>query len=149
MSVSDKKTDEIIQQIASKHGIAVSKDDPIMILQTMNERLINEGKIAQTDLLNNFRSQIEVISDQWSTDARNHSNRILNSSIMSSKTEVARIMEEQSTVIIEKWKDELSAGFSQVHKTIQSSRQTAILNIIASFITLIAAGIVLYVFLTM
>nr|MCH9638438.1 hypothetical protein [Betaproteobacteria bacterium] len=75
--------------------------------------------------------------------------RILDSTIASSNTEIARVMKEQSTAIIEKWTDELNTGFSQVHKTIQSSRQTAILNIIASFITLITAGIVLYVFLKM
>ncbi len=152
MSTPDEqfdKSDEIIQHIASEHGIAVSRDDPIMILQTMNDRLIQESKAAQNDLLDNFKSQMEVLSDQWSIEARNHSDRILNASIVSSKAEVARVMEEQSRTIIAQWKNELSTGFSQVHKTIQSSRQTAILNIIASFITLIAAGIVLYVFLVM
>ena len=90
---------------------------------------------------------MEVISNGWSIEAKNHSERILNSAVSSSKAEVARVMEEQSRVIIEKWKEELNTGFSEVLKTTQSSRQTAILNIIASFITLISAGIVFYVFL--
>lgn len=149
MSTPGNRIDEVIYQIAADYGITVEKDDPAMILLTMNERLINDSKSAHSDLLNNFKSQMEVISDQWSIEAKSHSDRILNSSIASSKDEVARVMEEQSTVIVDKWKNELSTGFSQVNKTIESSRQTAILNIIASFITLIAAGIVLYVFLTM
>jgi len=149
MSTPDERIEDITQQISSIHGVVVSKDDPIMMLHTMNDQLISDSKAAQNDLLEKFKSQMEVISDQWSIEARGHSDRILNSSIVSSKAEVAKIMGEQSTVIIERWKDELSSGFSQVHTTIQSSRQTAILNIIASFITLISAGIVLYVFLTM
>ncbi len=148
MNPSGKQMDEVIQQIASAHGVVLSKDDPIMMLHTMNEHLIKENKSAQQDLLENLRSQMELFSDQWSIEAKNHSDRILNSSIVSSKAEVARVMEEQSRVIIEQWKHELSTGFSQVHNTIQASRQTAILNIIASFITSISAVIILYVFLT-
>ncbi|WP_172592473.1 conjugal transfer protein TraM [Nitrosomonas supralitoralis] len=118
--------DEVIQQIAAAHGVVLSKDDPIMMLHTMNDHLIKENKSAQQDLLDSFRSQMELFSDQWSVEAKNHSDRILNSSIVSSKAEVARVMEEQSRVILEQWKHELSSGFSQVHNTIQASRQTAI-----------------------
>ena len=139
--------DDLIQQIASEHDVLLSKDDSIMILQTMKERLIQDSKAAQNVLLNQFKSEMETISDQWSAEAKNHSDRILDSTIASSKTEIARVMEEQSTVIIEKWTNELNTGSSQVHKTIQSSRQAAILNIIASLITLISAGVVLFVFL--
>jgi len=148
MSTSEQKIDEVINEIASEHGIVIPKDDPIMMLHTINKRLILDSKVAQHDLLDNFRSQMEVISNGWSIEAKNHSDRILNSAVSSSKAEVARVMEEQSRVIIEKWKEELNTGFSEVLKTTQSSRQTAILNIIASFITLISAIIVFYVFLT-
>ncbi|MBA3754916.1 MAG: hypothetical protein H0X02_01215 [Nitrosomonas sp.] len=141
--------DEAIQEIASIHGIALTKNDPVMVLHTLNERLINDSKDAQNKLLDNFRSQMEVISDKWATEAKNHSDRILNSSIVSSKAEVARIMEEQSSVIIEQWKNELSTGFSQVHETMQSSRQAAILNIIASIITSLSAVVVLYIFINL
>ena len=149
MSKESESIDDLIQQIASEHDVLLSKDDSIMILQSMKERLIKDSKDAQNILLNQFKSEMEAISDQWSAEAKNHSDRILDSTIASSNTEIARVMKEQSTAIIEKWTDELNTGFSQVHKTIQSSRQTAILNIIASFITLITAGIVLYVFLKM
>ena len=149
MSTLDKKMDDAIQEIASIHGIALTKNDPVMVLLTLNERLINDSKDAQNKLLDNFRSQMEVIADKWSTEAKNHSDRILNSSIVSSKAEVAKVMEEQSSVIIEKWKNELSTGFSQVHETIQSSRQAAILNIIASIITSLSAVVVLYIFINL
>ncbi len=149
MSKESESIDDLIQQIASEHDVLLSKDDSIMVLQSMKERLIKDSKDAQNILLNQFKSEMEAISDQWSAEAKNHSDRILDSTIASSKTKIARVMEEQSTVIIEEWKDELCAELNQTHKTIQSSRQVALLNIIASFITLISVGIVLYVFLKM
>ena len=149
MSTIDEKIDEAIQQIASVHGVAVSKDDPIMILHTMNERLISDSKAAQQELLDNFRSQLEVTVSELSMAAKNHSDRVLNSTIQTSKTEISRVMEEQSNIIIERWKADLHAEFNEACKTMTTSRQTAILNIIASFITLIAAGIVLTIYLKM
>jgi len=147
MSSSQQKMDEAIQQIASIHGVAVSKDDPIMILHTMNERLIQDSKAAQQDLLDNFKSEIELSVSELSSATKNHSDRVLNSTLESSKTQIARVMEEQSNIISERWKVDLNAGLQEASKTIATSRQTAILNIIASFITLIAAGIVLTIYL--
>ena len=148
MSTIDEKIDEAIQEIASVHGIAVSKDDPIMILHTMNDRLISDSKAAQQELLDNFRSELEVTVSELSLQAKNHSDRILNTTITTSKNEIARVMEEQSNIIIERWKADLQTEFNEACKTMATSRQTAILNIIASFITLISAGIILTIFLT-
>ena len=133
MSTTDEKIDKVIQQIASVHGVAVSKDDPIMILHTMNERLISDSKAAQQELLDNFRSQLEVTVSELSMAAKNHSDRVLNSTIQTSKTEISRVMEEQSNIIIERWKADLHAEFNEACKTMTTSRQTAILNIIAYF----------------
>ena len=148
MKDHDKRIDEVIQQIATDHGIAVSKDDPIMILHTMNDRLMLDSKAAQQELLDNFRSELEVTVSELSLQAKNRSDRILNSTITTSKNEVARVMEEQSSIIIERWKADLNAALSEAFKTMATSRQTAILNIIASLITLIAAGVILTFFLT-
>ena len=62
---------------------------------------------------------------------------------------MARVMEEQSNIIIERWETDLHAEFNETCKSMTTSRQTAILNIIASFITLISAGIVLTIYLKM
>ncbi len=149
MSAPEPKLEEAIQQIASIHGIVLSKDDPVMILHTLNERLIQDSTAAQQDLLDNFKGEIELIVSELSIAAKNHSDRVLNSTIETSKTEIARVMEEQSNIIIERWKADLNAGFHEAFKTMATSRHTAILNIIASFITLIAAGIVLTIYLKM
>jgi len=47
--------DELIKEIAVKHGIAVSRDDPILILQTINNRLMQDSEKAQQAMLDQFR----------------------------------------------------------------------------------------------
>lgn len=38
--------EELIKEIAAKHGIAVSRDDPILVLQTINNRLMQNSSKA-------------------------------------------------------------------------------------------------------
>ena len=35
--------DHLIREIAVKHGVALGRDDPILILQTLNAQLLEEG----------------------------------------------------------------------------------------------------------
>jgi len=41
------QVEKLIKEIAAKHGIAVSRDDAILILQTINNRLLQDGAKAQ------------------------------------------------------------------------------------------------------
>ncbi|HHG8515363.1 TPA: conjugal transfer protein TraM [Legionella pneumophila] len=79
------KWDATIQEIAIRHGVALSKDDPILILQTMNERLIEESRQAQAVMLTQFREEMEYISSQWKDDTKEKAEKVLNAALSSSK----------------------------------------------------------------
>ncbi|PWY54584.1 conjugal transfer protein TraM [Legionella qingyii] len=59
------KFNEVIQDIAVRHGVVLGKDDPILILQTMNVKLLEENRRVQEAMLAKFREEIESISSQW------------------------------------------------------------------------------------
>lgn len=88
------KFDAAIQEIAVKHGVVLSKDDPILILQTMNDRLIEETRQAQADMLAQFKEEMEGISSQWKDDARDKAEKVLNAALASSKEIMARLSKE-------------------------------------------------------
>ena len=64
------KLKETIQDIAIRHEVVLSKDDPILIFHTMNEKLFEENRKAQEDLLIRFKQEMEHISSQWKDDAK-------------------------------------------------------------------------------
>ena len=47
---SDDKIEELIREIAVKHGIAVGRDDPILVLQTINMKLMQDSASAQQEI---------------------------------------------------------------------------------------------------
>jgi cell division septum initiation protein DivIVA len=76
--------DELIKEIAGKHGVAVSRDDPIMILQTINARLLEDSAKAQQAMLERYREELEALSARWSSDAKEKAERVLNSALKAS-----------------------------------------------------------------
>ncbi len=49
----------IIECVAARHGISLSGDDPILMVHTLNEILLEENAQAHQQLLNDFRSMLE------------------------------------------------------------------------------------------
>ena len=73
----DDPVDELIKEIAGKHGIAVGRDDPIMILQTINARLLADSAKAQQAMLERYKEELEALSARWSSDAKEKAERVL------------------------------------------------------------------------
>ena len=49
----------IIECVAARHGVSLSHDDPILMVHTLNEILLEENVQAHRQLLNDFRSLLE------------------------------------------------------------------------------------------
>ena len=140
-----KEVEELIKEIAVKHSIAVGRDDPIMILQTINARLMQDSQKAQQEMLDQFKSELEEISQRWSIDAKDKSERILNASLAASKDAMGQVMLEDIKVMAASVRAEIDAALSHVSAPIRDARRISILNVLASCITMLAAAVALWV----
>ena len=61
----DVELEELIKEIAVKHGIALGRDDPVLILQTLNNRLLQANQKAQQALLDQYKAELEELSLRW------------------------------------------------------------------------------------
>ncbi len=138
--------EEMIREIASEHGIALSRDDPILILQTINARLIKDHESAQKELLNRFKSELEVAASNWSEISKRNATQILNSSIDASRATFQTLINENSEVVVRKLNDERNNCIAEIVEIARSSRMVAILNIAAALMTLLSSFVVFYLF---
>lgn len=88
--------DDLIKEIAVKHGISIGKDDPVLMLHTVNKLLIEESQKAHQDIILNFRSELEHASAQWNDNANEKAEKILNAALISSKEMMSNLI-QQST----------------------------------------------------
>ena len=132
------------QEIFRVHGIFVGKDDPIMILFTLNSRLLAEGAKAQEEQLEQFKSELEGIAYQWGNDAKEKAERILNASLTASKEAMASLMKASASEAAKTMQAEFDKALRRAEAPAQTARNLVVLNVAASVITLAAALLVVW-----
>ncbi|AUH71153.1 MULTISPECIES: conjugal transfer protein TraM [Legionella] len=138
------KFDAAIQEIAIKHGVVVSKDDPILILQTMNNRLIEETRQAQADMLAHFREEMEGISSQWKDDAKEKAEKVLNAALVGSKeamTNLLQVATKEYTLAIKKV---ISDSIAEARNTAKQTKKYSLLTLFGLMLVISCIYLVLF-----
>ena len=137
--------EELIKDIAATHGIALSRDDPILVLQTLNSRLMQDSAKAQQIQLDHYKEELESLALRWAEDAKSRAERILNASLAASKEAMADLLQEAARATAASMRIEMQAALAEVAAPIRDARRIAVFNVVASCITLLAAAIALWV----
>ena len=141
---SDDKLEELIREIATKHGIALGRDDPILILQTINMKLMQDSASAQQDIVDAFKSELESIANRWGDDARGKAERTLNAALAASKDAMMRSTQDGAKATAEAVRQEVERSTAQLMRPIREARRVAMMNMIAARMAVAAAGMVLW-----
>ncbi len=139
-----QENDALIKEIAVKHGIAVGRDDPILILHTLNNQLLQDNRKAQQELLDQFKAELEGLSLRWSTDAREKAERILNASLVASKESMGHLMQASTNELVATVKNEVDVTLSRIERPLRDAYRIGIMNILAACLTIIAAAVLLW-----
>ncbi|AKK65859.1 conjugal transfer protein TraM [Xanthomonas oryzae pv. oryzicola] len=139
MSESDQ-LEELIKEIAVKHGIAVSRDDPILILQTINNRLMLDSQRAQETMLEQYKEELEGIATRWGNDAKVKAERILNAAMTASKEGMAKTLQDGAVAAAALVRKEVDTALERAQGQLRASRGLSMWNLAAAAITLLAAG---------
>ncbi|VTU46107.1 conjugal transfer protein TraM (plasmid) [Variovorax sp. SRS16] len=136
--------DDAIRQIASKNGVAVGRDDPILVLLTINQLLQEKADAAQQSLLAQHKEELESIAQQWGRDAKEKAERILTAALSSSKEAMALAMNESATAAAGAVRAEIQTMSQKFAGAIENARHVATMNLVAGGLTIASAVIVLW-----
>lgn len=141
------EVEELIKEIAAKHGIAVSRDDPILVMQTINHRLMHDSAKAQQAQLDHYKEELEALAQRWSNDAKDKAERILNAALAASKDVMNQAMLENAKSTAASVRAEADLIVGRLGNQLKDAQRIALLNVAASCITLAAAAVSLWVVL--
>ena len=139
----DNALEEMIKEIAAKHGIALDRDDPILILQTLNNRLLQDNQKAQQAMLNQYKEELEALSLRWSSDTKEKAERILNASLESSKVAMDQLMQAGTKELLLRFTSSIDESLILIGYLINDTKRIGAMNIIASCITVLAVAALL------
>ncbi|MEO7560142.1 MAG: hypothetical protein ABIT23_07820 [Nitrosospira sp.] len=129
---------QIIEDVAVKHAIALGRDDPILVVYTINRRLMESSAKIQLAMLDEYRTTMESIAHEWETQAVHQANSTLE-----------KILDSTKENIVSAIRAEMGAARDHLAADYQKTRRDANLTLFASILTLIAAAIVLWSTLTL
>lgn len=138
--------DSAIQEIAIKHGVVLSKDDPILILQTMNERLLEDTKQAQAAMLAQFREEIEHISSQWKYDAKEKAEKVLNVALATSKESIVKLLHDSSNESLEAMRKLISDSLIEARSLTEQAQKFSLYALFSWAGLLIVSLLVIFLF---
>jgi hypothetical protein len=133
------RAEDLIKEIAAKHGIAVGRDDPILILQTLNQRLLEDSAKAQQALLDRYQEEMEAISKRWGDEAKQKAERILNAALDASRQSMMTTMQEGARIMAAKARKELDLSLAKINGAVTNAQRLVYANVVAALITLAAA----------
>jgi len=138
------QTEELLREIAAKHGLAVSRDDPILVLQTINSRLMHESAKAQQAQLDRFKEEMEALSQRWSMDARGKAERILDAALAAARETMDGAMQEGGAQAARAARREIDGALQQLAASVRAAHAVALLNIAAGCLAILAAAVALW-----
>lgn len=139
--------DALIQEIALQHGLGLSRDDPILVLHTINSRLLHDSSQAQKALLAQFQQEMESLALRWSVDAQGQAQQTVQRAWAMGQDAMAQALQDSAQAAAAAWRAELASGLARTTATLQDARRVAVLNVLAACIALAAAGVALWALL--
>ena len=115
------------------------RDDPVLMMHTLNEVLLEQNKEAHAELLSNYQAILEENFNRWCEYSTKKSNVIISASSNNANITKDQFLESCIQLIDERIKSEVD---QEIYELVRVSRQAAVFNLLASFMTLVSLVIV-------
>ena len=138
--------ENIIEEVAVKHGVTIGKNDPILILTTINSRLIEDSQAGQKEILSEFKAELEEVMARWEIEAKGKAERILTVALTASKEAMDQALEQGAAKTVESIQIEIEDIVRPLTVQLKNMRRYSIWIFLASVIVFLAS--MLNVFLT-
>ena len=142
--MNNDKLDALIERVASEHGIVLSQDDPVLMMHTLNEVLLEQNEKAHAELLSNYQATLEENFNRWCEYSTKKSNAIISTSMGNAQLTRDQFLESCIQLIDERIK---SGEGQEIYELTRISRQAAIINLMASALLLVSVVTIFFILL--
>ena len=140
--MSSDKLAALIERIATEHGIVLSQDDPVLMMHTLNEVLLEQNEKAHAELLSKYRAILEESFNQWQTVTSKKANALINAQQNNFSKNNDQLIDQSMQLISEKF---IIAINHDIRELVRISRQAAIMNLFAAALVLVSAVLILVI----
>lgn len=132
----------LIKRIASEHSIVLTKEDPVLIMHTLNEVLLEQNEKAHAELLHKYEAILQENLNQWQTVASKKANALISAQQSNFSKSNDQPIDQSMQLISEKIRIAIN---HEIRDLTRISRQAAIMNLLAAVLVLVSAVLVLVI----
>lgn len=124
--------DELLREVATRHGLVLGRDDPILVVHTLHGVLLRDMAAEQHRLLEDFRREIKAAAQSTVQASGERVDRVLRDVLGSQREDLARVLGEAGEVATRRF--DLAVKDSLVDIQLQQgrSRQLVILALLGT-----------------
>ena len=142
--MNNDKLDALIKRIASEHGIVLTKDDPVLMMHTLNEVLLEQNEKAQAELLNKYEAILQESFNQWHSYTSKKTNALINAQ----QNHLSKNNDQPIDQSVQQISEKIRVAINhEVRELTRISRQAAIMNLLAAVLVLVSVVIVVFMLL--
>jgi len=130
--------EDLINEIATKTGVALAKNDPILILFHANRHLLGESFKSQEEMVRQFNSSVQEAQQQWVAESKLQSEKVVNVAIQAAIYEMDKLAEKRTTKLAENLATILAPALNKLQSDINKANRVAMLNVVSAGLTLAA-----------
>jgi len=142
--MNNDKLDALIKRIAAEHSIVLTKDDPVLMMHTLNEVLLEQNEKAHAELLDKYEAILQENFNQWHSYASKKTNGLINVQQNHFSKNNDQPIDQSVQLISEKIRISIN---HEIRDLIKISRQAAIMNLLAAVLVLVSVVIVVFMLL--
>lgn len=139
MSGMPDKLDEIIQEVAIRHGYVISPDDPVLMTYTINQKVIEAGARIQQAVLEKHRHEMDEIASGLEVRVAGQLDRVLREATESSRL----ALRQEAEKLFSQQRMEIEAVSQSMMENCLQWRRFTVFAMAAAIMTLVAAVMVL------
>ena len=136
--------DEIIKEVAAKHGFVLSLDDPVLLVYTIQQRLLADSANGQQLLFDHFREELEQTLDDWEKETTSKLDQALVRTIAFAKTDFRDQMNQDVEKITAVVDTRYATIQSQIWEELKKCQHSSNISLVAAVLTVAAAAAVLW-----
>jgi uncharacterized protein YciW len=145
MSAFKDSVGSLIDAVAKTHRVILSKDDPIMILHTMNEIMLVRLASTLDDMQQNFAGQLHQALASAHKDTVATTEKVLTAAVNAHKQAMDNCIEPYARALGERAGKALAAHMLSAQEVAASNRLASIFALVASIVTALAVAGFAYV----
>jgi transcription termination factor NusB len=136
--------DEIIKEVAAKHEFVLSRDDPVLLVYTIQQRLLADSADGQQLLFDQFREELEQTLNEWEKEATSKLDQALDQTITAAKTDFRDQMRQDTIKITAVVDAHYATIQSQIREELKKCQRSSNISLVAEVLTLAAVVAVLW-----